>query len=78
MDERVPFEPDPLDNWGSYSWYYIASGRCKNCGHEADLDRRALSRVPAKTMLVYMRQRMRCRKCGTRGRAKLFVRKKPR
>jgi hypothetical protein len=62
-----------LSGWNSVPTYVDVIAEC-HCGHRSILDRR-MPGVHSETLLVDVRDRCRCSKCGRRGAKRLLLRK---
>ena len=59
--------------------FHLVLASCRACGHKAILSNGALQQGRASyTRLVDLERQLRCRKCGTRGKASLDVELRPR
>jgi rubredoxin len=59
--------------------FHLVLASCRACGHKAILSNAALQQGRASyTRLVDLERQLRCRKCGTRGKASLDVEFRPR
>jgi hypothetical protein len=76
MNERNEWEPDLFGCRGSLPQYVDVIGVCA-CGHRAIIPR-DLPNVNRWTYLAYVRNRLKCERCGVKGARKLLVRKMPR
>jgi len=78
MREPEEQEADLWSHLGSLKEWTVLVGHCTRCGHKAQLDPRKEHGVHLSTLLVYIRNRLRCAVCGQRGGIRLLVRKLPR
>ena len=59
--------------------FHLVRAHCQGCGHEAIIPNAALQRgQPGYTRLTSLQRRLRCQKCGARGKASLDVELRPR
>jgi rubredoxin len=59
--------------------FHLVRADCRACGHKAIVPNAALTQGrPGYTRLVDLERRLRCRKCGTRGKTSLGVEFRPR
>jgi hypothetical protein len=73
LPPRYAFRLEDLRAW------HVVRVSCGSCRHKAEIAPAVLTRSwPGYTRLVDLEGRLRCRKCGARGRASLEVELRPR
>jgi len=58
--------------------FHLVRASCHACGHKAIIPNAALLGRPGYTRLMALERQLRCRRCGTRGKASLDVEFRPR